>query len=308
MNRDLHRVWLRRTPSRYGPRTERDAGDLLDACGFAVRDRRVLIKPNLVTAASSASGITADIALCRALLDRIEDCEVTIANDTWAGLERNGYVALARERGCRVVAVDRLPREQTVRAPVPRPVVFPRIPLPRLAIETDLRVSIAKMKIHSLAQVSLSAKNFFGLVPYRHNRVRIHPSIQKSLVDIVEIIPPGFAIVDGVIGNGRLEIASHPVPHGVLLAGWETAAVDIVGARCMRVPPESVEHLRRIAERRGVDMNRVTVDGPSPDEVAKEYPRGSAVLRYAQQAASCVSTPLARRAYGRARTPGAAEE
>ncbi len=290
-------VRIRRTAPSYEDRVERDTARLLDDLGFRVRNRRVLIKPNLVTAAPAYSGITTHVSLCRAVMDRLEDCEVTIANDTRAGLERNGYVELARERGARVVAFDELPMRDIVFAEVPDPVVFPRIPVGRPALETDFVVSIGKLKIHSLAQVTLTLKNLFGLVPTRRHRVRIHPSIQEALADILSVVSPDFGLVDGVIGNTRFEVASHPISHGLLLGGWDPLAVDAVGARCMGFDPAEIVHLRRIAGRAGRDLADVEIRGPDPGEVALSYRRGSPLLRTVQSASAAITRPLARRAF-----------
>ncbi|MFH1007829.1 MAG: DUF362 domain-containing protein [Candidatus Latescibacterota bacterium] len=263
---------------------------LLERLDFRVADRTVLIKPNLTTASSAESGITTDVSVCRAILERLERCRVLIGEGsggahTQTAFERNGYVELAHRFGVKLVNMDEV---AVVRKTVPAPLHFRELPLARTVFEADYLISAAKLKIHSLAGVTLSLKNMFGCVP-RAEKLRVHGHINKGILDIAQLIYPDFAIIDGIVGNERDEVDSFPVPSGIVLAGKDALSVDQVGCRCMGVDPEEVAHLREGVALFGArTIERV---GSPLSEVARIYSRkrswrggwavhGSRVLRW----------------------------
>ena len=65
----------------------------------------------------------------------------------------------------------------------------------------DYIINIAKMKAHSLAGVTLCMKNIFGFIPTRKQKLMYHPFIRKAVLDMNQIVPSHFSIVDGVLNN-----------------------------------------------------------------------------------------------------------
>ena len=245
---------------------------LLDRLNFGVTGKTVLLKPNLTTASSAESGITTDVGVCRAILERLDGCRILIGEgsggaNTMAAFEQNGYVDLARRFDAKLVDFDEV---EVVRKPVPAPLHFNELPLARTVFDVDYIISAAKLKIHSLAQITLSLKNMFGCVP-RSEKLRVHLHINKGILDIAQVIYPDFSVVDGIVGNERDEVDSFPVPSGIILAGQDALSVDLVAARCMSVDSEEVEHLRRGTELFGPRV--IELLGPSISEVARTYNR-----------------------------------
>jgi uncharacterized protein (DUF362 family) len=245
---------------------------LLDRLNFGVTGKTVLLKPNLTTASSAESGISTDVGVCRAILERLDGCRIVIGEGSGGALtatafERTGYVDLARRFDAKLVNFDEV---EVVRKPIPAPLHFTELPLARTVFDVDYMISVAKLKIHSLAQVTLCLKNMFGCVP-RSEKLRVHPHINKGILDIAQVIYPDFSVVDGIVGNERDEVNSFPVPSGIVLAGEDALSVDFVGARCMGVDPEEVEHLRRGTELLG--PRAIELLGPPISEVARIYNR-----------------------------------
>ncbi len=245
---------------------------LLDRLDFGVTGKSVLLKPNLTTASSAENGITTDVGVCRAILERLNGCRILIGEgsggaNTGDAFERTGYVDLARRFGAELVNFDEV---QVVRKPVPAPLHFKELPFARTVFDVDTLISAAKLKIHSLAQITLTLKNMFGCVP-RSEKLRVHPHINKGILDIAQVIYPDFSVVDGIVGNERDEVDSFPVPSGIVLAGEDALSVDLVGCRCMGVDPEEAEHLRRGAELFG--PRAIELLGPPISQVARTYSR-----------------------------------
>ena len=103
--------------------------------------------------------------------------------------------------------------------------------LPATLRRADLIVSLPKMKTHHWAGVTLSLKNFFGVMPgvvygWPKN-VLHHAGIGRSIVDIVAAVKPHLAIVDGIVGmEGDGPIMGTPRQAGVLVMGTNLPAVD----------------------------------------------------------------------------------
>ena len=263
------------------------AKELLKKCNFKVKGKKVLLKPNLVTGSSSQSGITSDVSLARAILDKLDDCEVTVGND-FDYFRDLGYDKLEKEYNCKVVSFDKLPKKDIIEVKVPNQFKFDKIPIARDALEADYIVSLAKLKIHGLCQVTMSLKNMFGCVPTRKHRIRIHPSIRIALLDILQIKYPNFGLIDGVIGNQMDEVASNPINHGILLASKDCLGLDVVGTRCMGIHEEEIEFLKRAMKFYKFKEEKIEVIGEQVENVMKPYDRRKGLsthLRYLKEQA-----------------------
>jgi len=122
--------------------------------------------------------------------------------------------------------------------------------LPKTVLGVDFLVSIAKLKTHHWAGVTLSLKNMFGIVPggcYGWPKNALHwAGIDNSILDINAAAPPDFAIIDGIVGmEGNGPIQGTPKPAGVLIFGDDPVAVDATGCRVMGLKPEKVRYLAR---------------------------------------------------------------
>ncbi len=77
-----------------------------------------------------------------------------------------------------------------------------------------------------------------------------------------------------MIGGTNSEMRPKPVKHGVLVAGDNVVAVDVISAKLMGFSPkEEVEHIRYAMERFGVREEEIEVVGNPGIErlVRKDY-------------------------------------
>jgi len=120
--------------------------------------------------------------------------------------------------------------------------------LPKTVLGADFLVSMPKLKTHHWAAVTLSLKNMFGIVPgscYGWPKNVLHwAGIDNSILDINAAARPDFAIVDGILGmEGNGPIQGTPKPCGVLVLGDDPVAVDATCCRVMGLRPEKVKYL-----------------------------------------------------------------
>ena len=122
--------------------------------------------------------------------------------------------------------------------------------LPRTVCGADYVISLAKLKTHHWAGVTLSLKNMFGIVPggcYGWPKNILHwAGMDGAILDINAAVRPDFAIVDGIVGmegNGPIQGTAKAV--GALVLGDDPVAVDATCSRVMGLRPEKINHIAR---------------------------------------------------------------
>ena len=155
--------------------------------------------------------------------------------------------------------------------------------LPRTVLNADFLVSMAKIKTHHWAGVTLSMKNMFGVVPgsrYGWPKNILHwKGIQESILDLCVTIPVHFVIADGIVameGNGPLN--GTPRALGKIVLADDPVAADATCARLMGFEPDRIVHIREGSRFQGnaapslVDQVGETVTAPAePFHVVPEF-------------------------------------
>jgi len=123
--------------------------------------------------------------------------------------------------------------------------------------ETDCLISVAKLKCHSMAGVTLSLKNLIGFLPIQEygldgtgSRIEyVHApdpttQIPYNIIDLARLFPIDFAFIDGITaidkGEGPWAEGISYVTPGVLIAGNNSVATDSVGTFIMEFDPTTV--------------------------------------------------------------------
>ncbi|MBI1848073.1 MAG: DUF362 domain-containing protein [Candidatus Rokubacteria bacterium] len=243
-----------------------------------VRDRRVVLKPNLVefdpagVINTHPTVVAAAIDAFRALGAR----EVLVAEgpghrrDTEYLLTASGLHAALEARG--VPYVDLNQDDVTRTRLLSSYTGLGHLYLPETILDADLLVSMPKLKTHHWAGVTLSLKNMFGVVPggvYGWPKNVLHwAGIAESILDInAALAMPRFAIVDGVVGmEGDGPIRGGPRAVGVLVMGEDWVAVDATAARLMTIDPEGIGYLAEAARFLGNASEAAVVQVGKPIE------------------------------------------
>lgn len=219
------------------------------------KGKSVLLKPNLVEPSLSApqinthpSVINAAARLFRSWDARevlVGEGQGHIQDSDWV-LEQSGMQQMFRQE--KLPFVD-LNHDEIFRRPNRLGVTkLPHWYLPRTLKRVDRVVSVAKLKTHHWAGVTLSMKNFFGILPgicYGWPKNVLHyQGISRSIVDINAAVPADLAIVDGIIGmEGDGPILGPAKRAGVLIVGGNSPAVDATATRVMGLDPWRIDYL-----------------------------------------------------------------
>ena len=149
--------------------------------------------------------------------------------------------------------------------------------LPKTCMGVDFVVSMAKLKTHHWAGVTLSMKNMFGIVPgacYGWPKNVLHwAGIDRAILDINAAARPDFAIVDGIIGmEGNGPIQGLPKAAGVLVFGNDPVAVDATCCRVMGLRPERVKYLAQAGTLLGhVQADKIQHVGETVESVTQRF-------------------------------------
>jgi len=227
------------------------------------RGRSVLLKPNLVEPCSESPHINTHPAVVRAAAEvfrRWNAREVIVAEgpghyrDAQLVLDQSGLGDMLDHT--RLEFIDLNHDDVSLVPNRFRATSLHELALPDTLKRADLIVSLPKMKTHHWAGVTLSLKNFFGVMPgvvygWPKN-VLHHAGIGRSIVDIAATVRPHLAIVDGIIGmEGDGPIMGTARHAGVLVMGTNLPAVDATCARLMKINPWHIEYLAMTSGRLG---------------------------------------------------------
>ncbi len=174
-----------------------------------------------------------------------------------ANFLRWGYAEMAKPLGAKLLDLcqpDPYPGFKLFPAG-PKSYIYKEFLLNAALDELDIFISVAKMKVHSIAGVTLSMKNLIGLTPisqYRkseeeNDRSALHGTadfdtrLPRVIVDLNRARRIDFALIDGVItaegGAGPWDAGLSQIRLGLLVASKDPVAADAVAAALMGFDP-----------------------------------------------------------------------
>lgn len=233
----------------------------LDACGAAGllrKQKRVLIKPNLVNA--SPPPVTTPVECCAAIVRYVRahapQAEVVVAEGCGDVLREtpelfaiHGYDLLSGREG---VGLLDLNQAECVRVDNPEGEVFTELWLPEAAMASFL-ISVPVLKAHSLADMTGSLKNLMGLLPPARygkggawKKSSFHARMQASLRDLARCRTPDLTLMDASVGlkDHHLGGSRCDPPLATLIAGTDALACDRAGAELLGLDWRDIGHLR----------------------------------------------------------------
>jgi len=232
--------------------------------------QRVLLKPNLLEIRSSEQGATTDRRIVGALIDLVKEQNAFPIVGDAAGMRYHGATERVlrgtgmrghcEELGAEVVSFDAVkPVEKTISdAKVMQDCYFAET-----VLNCDVIVSIPKLKTHPLTKFTGAVKNLLGTLPGGQKTIahRLGSDAEKFaevLVDIYSLLKPKLAVMDGVVGLGGMWRENDKVEPGLIIAGRDSVAANIVGFAPADIPT------LRIAAERGlgtIDLNSIEILG-----------------------------------------------
>jgi uncharacterized protein (DUF362 family) len=230
-----------------------------------ISDKVVAVKPNdTATPGGDTTGVTQPDTLRAVLrhLKRFGPESLVVTGGSGAGktedvMRTAGMWGVIEEEGADFVDHNRPPFTEVeldyspsrdVSGPQKSVMVNPRV------LEYDVLVSLAQLKLHSTATVTLTMKNIAMSFPaadyYGHPRASqdhqnaFFDDMHSFIVAMARRFPIGLGIVAGhpaMIGTGPL--GGKAVETGLVIAGLDAVAVDTVGAKLLGFSSQAVRYL-----------------------------------------------------------------
>jgi uncharacterized protein (DUF362 family) len=215
-------------------------------------DERVLIKPNCVRPAAPETGVTTDGGVVDAVIEYLLGVgvrDIVIAEGGNPGTEKafslTGLKDVAERRGVPLVNLN---KDEWEEMSIPGATALERVRIARTVLDCDRIINVPKLKIHHMAQVTLSLKNLMGVIVDNRGRV-MHERLDEKIVDLASLIRPALNVVDGIVGAELDEVVGEPIRSNVVIAGVDMVSVDAVGSAVMGLDPNKIRHVQMAAER-----------------------------------------------------------
>jgi prephenate dehydratase/uncharacterized protein (DUF362 family) len=284
-----------------------------------VKDKRVLLKPNIGRIGTPESGIVTNPQVIAAAIDFFRSAGASFCAvgespitgvDVMESFKTSGITEICYQRNCPIIDMD-------VRRPidiaVPNSVTLEKISVCADVFDFDILVSVPVMKMHMHTGVTLSIKNMKGCL-WSRSKVHLHmlppvpycddKSLNVAVADMASVLYPHIALIDGTIGmEGLGPSAGTPKKLGVVIVSTNALAADAVACEIMGVIPTSVPHLRILQERGSgtIDTDQITVTpsqwrsfispfAPLPQNLSIEYP--NVTILDENSCSACQSTLL----------------
>ena len=286
----MEKISLIQSPNYELSRLRNDVVELLKPLGgmsaFVNAGERVLLKPNMLAAKSPEQAVTTHPALVQVVAELVKEAGgITLIGDSpgIGGFQRvadkSGIATAARDSGATLVEFN-----DTVE--MRGSGTFRRIHLARTYLEADKIINLPKLKTHEMMTMTCAVKNLFGAVVgtekagWHLKAGTSRERFARLLLEIYLLKKPVLNIVDGITameGNGPG--SGDPVQLGILIAGANPVAVDVVAGKLAGIPAELLHIEREAMAMRlpGSQINEISIFGPpltSLQEVCFRLPTG----------------------------------
>lgn len=219
---------------------------------------RVLLKPNMLAAKVPGQAVTTHPSLVQVVAELVREAGgiALIGDSPGIGAflrvaEKSGLADAARRSGATLVAFDE-PVELQGSG------MFRSINLARAYYEADKIINLPKLKTHEMMTMTCAVKNLFGAV-IGTEKAGWHLKAGSSrelfaqlMLEIYLLKKPALNIVDAVTameGNGPAN--GDPIKLGLLIAGTNPVAVDVIAGKLAGIPADLL-HIERIAVKLGL--------------------------------------------------------
>ncbi len=224
---------------------------------------RVLIKPNLLAKHPPEHGVTTHpavvLGVIRACKRRGVPAEQITVADSSGGLynpalmkgvyQASGLWQVCQEEGVECYTQCRYEAKRGEGK------LVHQFNLIQPVLEADFIIDLPKMKTHVMTGYTGAVKNLFGCIPglqkaELHTRFPKKEAFGHMLVDLLELVKPQMAILDGILAQeGDGPAGGTPRKVGLLMASQDLPALDLAACRLIGLDPMEVPYLWAAHER-----------------------------------------------------------
>jgi len=281
----MAKVIIRNAEYQYG-QIQALVCDLLEKlAGGKIRSGdRVLIKPNMLSAARPEDAVLTHPLIIRAAVEYVlqKGAHPQVSDSPAIGsfesvLKQNGTADALKD-----LPVACVPFKDTVLVDVGKP--YGRIEIARDAVETDLIINLPKLKTHAQMLLTLAVKNMFGcIVGFKKSQWHMRAGVDtlafaRLLVAIHQTVRPTVSILDGIMaleGDGPGK-GGKPRKIGVMIGSDNSFALDMLVCDMLDVYYENVPTMKIAYEEHLIPS--FDIDGVLPKVDRFQMPGGSRLV------------------------------
>ncbi len=245
--------------------------DILRKTNTDVKQKKILVKPNMLGAFEPSRGATTDPRLIEAIVDVLSDegAGEIFVGDSPGGVEK-GIVSTASKCGLYQASKGHFINfNENVRMLPVKSRFIKKISIAGIVNDVDLVINVPKLKTHGYMGMTGCIKNMFGII-VGPGKAKLHfkaPNVMQFaelLVDIFQIRVPDLHIVEALTVMEGTGPTSGPLQKlDMVIAGKDGVAVDTVMARMMGFEQDMIRYIS-IANKRGLgesDIDKISIHG-----------------------------------------------
>lgn len=225
------------------------------------KNKRVLIKPNLIAARPTEHAATTDPRLIRAVVELLLDMgvkDITIADSPGGTFTKKLLKDTYRVCGIREleelgVRLNYNTDFSQVNSSDFR--ICSSFNIIDVVKNADIIINMAKLKTHGMMTYSGAVKNLFGVIPglqkpQLHFRYPDRFNFAEMIVDLCETVKPYLSIIDGIVGmEGEGPTNGRPRKFGFLFASRNAYSLDLLASEMIGIKPEENPIIYKAIER-----------------------------------------------------------
>jgi len=262
------------------PGLKTDIANALSLAGFdpySLKNKQVLLKPNLLRAVAPEKAVTTHPLFIRAIAEIALDHGARVAVGDSPGFGNTNQCL----KGCRVI--EGLKGLNVTIADFATPVTvknergtFKTFIIAKGVFESEAIINLPKLKTHGQMYLTGATKNMFGIVPgllkgKKHLESGTDYSLfARMLVELCYFKKPVVSIIDGIVAmDGNGPGGGDPYDLGLIVTGTDTIAVDRICAAILGFNPENIPIFAQ-AKKNALgtgDLAAITVTGESIESV-----------------------------------------
>lgn len=284
------------------------------------RGATVMIKPNFTGALPPETGAASDPRIAKVLAQLALGAgasKVILAEGMGAI-----HVSLKDVKGLREISeikgveVIDLNDEQTVLVDVFEPLAVESFEIPKVVLESDVFINLAKLKVHPQAMFSLAMKNLLGALPGRSRRDGVEAkrqgyltpvipgggkkifhdlardrgtgAMQDAIVDLNTVIRSHLSVIDGLYGmeGEGAPVRGKPVKMDILIMGTDIVAAEAVGIAAMGFDTASVPYLKHAVEKGlgfGYRIEELDIRGANLSDICRKFEHASVASTWREE-------------------------
>ncbi|AKN33147.1 (Fe-S)-binding protein [Clostridium carboxidivorans P7] len=221
----------------------REGFDLLGGDSFLRElipyNSKVLLKPNMLSIEQAGSPVITNVNVFEAVIRIVKDYSSNISfgdspgfGDSNKAAERSGLLQVAQKYNVKFEDF-----KESVHAKLDKSILCKSWTIAKAPYESDVLITLPKLKTHAMAYYTGAVKNQFGCIPGTlkatwHTRMPNANNFCKMLLDLNTLVSTNFAILDGIIameGNGPK--SGKPKKMNTLIMGKSLTAVDSIATK-----------------------------------------------------------------------------